>query len=180
MIAANPYKNVLFLSPRTIKNNTIIGEEVNEDMIRVAVRQAQDIDLQKIIGSCLMRHLQELIAAQTIGETANAPYKVLLDEYISPYMEALVVSNIAFDLSYKYRNKGVLVSGDEKIENSTYSNIALLTQKHRVNAEAYKDYLCKFLVTNAADYPELACGDCGSALEQHDTKRTAPVPFFLG
>ena len=180
MIQANPYKNVLFLAPTTVKKNTIIGEEVNEDMIRVAVRQAQDIDLQKIIGSCLMRRLQELIQEDEIGLEANAPYKVLLDEYIIPYMEALVVSNIAFDLSYKYRNKGVITTGDDRINNVLYDDVARLTQKHKVNAEAYKDYLCKFLETNGSDYPELTCGDCSNALETKDTKRTAPVPFYLG
>lgn len=180
MITANEYRTVLFLSPRTVKNNTIIGEEVNEDMIRVAVRQVQDIDLNKIIGSALLQKLQQLIAQGTIAEESNTAYKVLLDEYILPYMQSMVVASISFDLAYKWRNKGVITTSDERIENTPYDDVARLVQKHKVNAAAYREYLVKFLCAHSNDYPELCSScDCG-ALASPTTSSVPPVPFYLG
>lgn len=180
MITPNEYRTVLFLSPRTVKNNTIIGEEVNEDIIRVAVRQVQDIELTKIIGSALVMKLQQLIAQGQIAQETNIAYKVLLDEYIQPYLMATVVAAISFDLSYKWRNKGVITTGDERIGNTPYDDIARLVQKNKVDAAAYREYLVKFLCTHANDYPELqsAC-DC-SALASPATSNVPPVPFYLG
>lgn len=180
MIVSNPYRNVLFLAPRTVKDNTIIGEEVNEDMIRVAVRQVQDIELMKIIGSSLLRRLQELVYQKLIDQEAYGAYKVLLDEYIQPYLLSMTVANISFDLAYKYRNKGVINTYDEHITNTPYDDIALLVQKHKVNAASYREYLVKFLRTNRASYPELADGcDCG-VIAAPDPKEANPVPFYLG
>lgn len=179
MIQPNQYRNVLLLSPTYVKQVSIIGEEVNEDTIRVAVRKVQDVDLQKVLGSRLLRKLQELIGTNAIGSEGNESYKLLLDEYAVPYMRELVVADISFDLGYKWRNKGIITTNDEYIANTPFGDIARLVDKHKVTAEAYRTYLCKFLCTNSSAYPELNC-DCGDALEPSSTKPADPTPFYLG
>ena len=179
MIAPNEYRTVLFLAPQGIKETTIIGEEVNEDVIRTAVRKVQDVELQKTIGSELLRRLQELIGTNVINDTANEPYKTLLDEYIQPYMQAAVVAEIAYSLAYKFRNKGVIETYDTNVTDAAYTDVAKLVQKYKVDAAAYRDYLCKYLQANSALYPEL-CGCSCSALEDTYRKPTAPCPFYLG
>lgn len=179
MIQANEYKNVLLLSPTYVKQVSIVGEEVNEDTIRIAVRKVQDVDLQKVIGSNLLRKLQALIGTNTVSAEENANYKLLLDEYIAPYMREMVVADISFDLAYKYRNKGIITTNDEYVANTPFGDIARLVDKHKVTAEAYRTYLCKFLCTNGGSYPELNCS-CGDALEPSRIKPADPTPFYLG
>ena len=179
MIQPNQYKNVLLLSPVYVKQVSIIGEEVNEDTIRVAVRKVQDVDLQKVLGSNLLRKLQELIGTNAVASEGNEHYKMLLDEYIAPYMREMVVADISFDLGYKWRNKGIITTNDEYIANTPFGDIARLVDKHKVTAEAYRTYLCKFLCTNGANYPELNCS-CDGGLEPSRIKPADPTPFYLG
>jgi hypothetical protein len=179
MITPNEYRTVLFLAPQDIKETTIIGEEVNENVIRSAVCTVQDVDLQKTIGSNLLRRLQELVGTDDIRDAQYEPYKVLLDEYIQPYMQAAVVAEIAYSLAYKFRNKGVIETYDTNVTNAAYNDIAKLIQKYKVDAAAYRDYLCKYLKANSSLYPEL-CGCSCSALEDSYRKPSAPCPFYLG
>lgn len=174
MIQTNPYNKVLLIDPLTIKSNTIIGSEVDDAVIRTAVVQVQTIDLQKIIGSALLRKLQEMIKNKTIAD--NPAYKALLDEYIIPYLNAAVVANIAFDLSYKFRNKGVIDSVDSNINSVSFGDIAKLTEKHKIIAGEYRNFLCQFLCSNGADYPELH--QCNS-LVNSDIVREYECPFFI-
>lgn len=179
MITPNEYRTVLFLAPQNIKATTIIGEEVNEDVIRTAVRKVQDVDLQRTIGSNLLRRLQELIGTGHIGDAEYEPYKIVLDEYIQPYMQAAVVAEIAYSLAYKFRNKGIIETSDTNVINAAYGDIAKLIQKYKVDADAYRDFLCKYLKANSTLYPEL-CGCNCDALENASPKPSAPCPFYLG
>jgi len=174
MIATNPYSKVLLIDPTAIKSNTVIGSEVDDAVIRTAVVKVQNIDLQKVIGSALMRKLQELVKLGTISSATN--YKVLLDEYIVPYLNALVVADIAFDLTYKLRNKGVIDSVGNNINSVPYSDIAKLTEKHKIIAGEYRNFLCTFLCSNSANYPELSA--CGSLLHS-DITHEYECPFLL-
>lgn len=177
MIQTNPYNKVILIDPTTIKDTTIIGSEVDDAMIRATAVKVQKIELQKAIGSSLLRKLQQLVKENEISLEQNAKYKVLLDEYITPYLSAMVVSDIAFDLTFKFRNKGVIDSIDTNINSVSFGDIARLTEKHKIIAATYRDYLCKFLCSNSAEYPELH--DCANEIVGADLHKEFPCPIVL-
>ena len=71
--------------------------------------------MQPLIGTKLFQKLQKLVNDAEIGLAANAIYKTLLDDYVTPFMEYKTMVEIQIPLSYKYRNMGIVQTSDERV-----------------------------------------------------------------
>ena len=84
------YKNTMLVSPTKVKEFGNINLNVEESEIGAAIRIAQDVHLKDAAGRNLIEHVQELVynkiigSGSTIDDDVNEPYKVLLDEYLTP------------------------------------------------------------------------------------------------
>lgn len=94
MKAVNNYPNVLLIGPKTVKRLSPINENVEEQDIFNAVLSTQNIDLQNIIGNRLLWKLQELIATANINNILYVDYKILLDNYITPFLSAVTTFKV--------------------------------------------------------------------------------------
>lgn len=143
---------VLLISEETLKTYTLVNENVDGKYILPAIQTAQDIDLETIIGKALLMKLCSLVESGDI--TTNTDYKVLLDDYITPYLCWQVLSTIQIGLNYKFTNSGVISNEDERRSKLDYKNNQLLQEQYKHFADSYggklKDYLC----SNSSKYPE--------------------------
>ena len=105
---------VLLISEQTLKSNGVINNNVDGMYILPAIEYAQDAGLQPIIGTKLYNKLMDLVADGSIGQSTD--YKVLLDEYVTPYLLNKVTADIQIPLNYKLRNQGVV---QNQTENNT-------------------------------------------------------------
>ena len=157
MKAVNNYPDVLLIGPTTIKRQTPINENVEEQDLFTTVLSAQNLDLQNIIGNRLLWKLQELIFTANINNILYIDYKILLDEYITPFLCAIVTFKCMPIIQYKLRNKGVVTTSDEHVNNAQYSEMKNLIEIYRDEATQYANLLKKFLCKNRSAYPELNC-----------------------
>lgn len=79
-------EKVLLISEATLKKYTLINDNVDGMYILPAIQSAQDVDLDTIIGTALNTKLQELVKTGDIVSEEYSAYKLLLDDYITPYM----------------------------------------------------------------------------------------------
>lgn len=143
---------VLLISEQTLKTYTLVGDNVDGKYILPAIQTAQDIDLETLIGKSLLTKLCNLVATGEIVESTN--YKILLDDYITPFMCWQVLSTIQLGLNYKFTNSGLISNEDEKKINLDFKNNQLLQQQYKHFADSYAGKLKDYLDCNSTKYPE--------------------------
>lgn len=154
-------KNIMLLAPDTVKGASDINFNVDDSAISSAIRTAQNVHLQDIIGSELLKKLQSLIM-QAIDEEGTGidakeyeEYKTLLDEYIEPYLIAKTQVEICLPISLKIRNIGVSQDSDTNINGSALENIKYLRDNYETSACEYATRLSQYLCSNKSAFPEL-------------------------
>lgn len=155
MKAFNKYPNVILVSPSKIKQLTSVNENVEESDMFTAALNAQNTDLQPVIGSRLLWKLQELVSEGTLSLESNMPYKVLLDQYIQPYLCTMSALKLVPVISYKMRNKGLVNTSDDKVSNSSWTEMKSFMELLRTESTTYANLLKEFLTKNYSLFPEL-------------------------
>lgn len=143
---------VLLISEETLKTYSLVNDNIDGKYLLPSIQTAQDIDLETLIGKALLNKLCSLVEDGSIVENDN--YKLLLDDYITPYLVWQVMSNLQLGINYKLSNSGVITNDDERKSRLEFKNNQLLQQQYKHYADSYaikmKDYLC----SNSNKYPE--------------------------
>lgn len=158
--------SVFLISESYIKANTVLDLNVSGNYLQQAILSAQDIELQGIIGKSMLNCLKDKVTNNTI----DGNYKILLEEYIHPYLCHQVLSEIIIPISFKITNAGVVSVEDEKLYRTDYDKLALLKDFYQNKANAYKLRLQNYLIDN--HFPELDC--------DHNLYSSSNCGIFLG
>lgn len=160
------YKDTMLCSPSDVKAVTAVNYNVEDGEVGVAIRRAQDIYLQPIIGTAMMRELQRLVfnAINTLPDNItaakNAEYKELLDNYVQPLLIAQTLDVLFVQLSYKLRNIGVSRDADTNVSAATLSDIKHLQNIVRTDIAEYSTRLSRYMYVHKDAFPnELGCAD---------------------
>lgn len=151
---------VLLTSEDYIKTNSNISDNVWGDYLLPAIREAQEMGLQTILGSCLYSKVIYLVDNNLIGEAENAAYKVLLDEYIQDYLMYRTITDLVPIIGVKLANLGTVISNDEHVQSLTESERSNLKHYYEMRADFYARRMQEFLLNNRADFEELKDCDC--------------------
>ena len=177
-------KNVLLVSEDYIKTESNLGDNCFGKFLLPAIREAQEIGLQAVIGTNLYQTLLSKVSAGTISDQ----YKDLLDYYIQPVLLYQTLSDVIDILDIKLVNLGTVRSRDEYVDNISDEERVRLKQNYAYKAQFYIKRLQQYLLDNEASFPELdecACrnlkanltsaADCGIWLGGFIGKRFVPV-----
>lgn len=150
---------ILLTSEARVKDYLDISDNTSGKFINVAIRTAQRQHYRTIIGAALFDKLCSLINAETIGTTANAKYKALLDES-QDFLCWRTAAELLNILPLKVGNIGVVKASDENLQPA--SNEEIIRKQNYYEAQA--DFCCKelqgWILERSADYPELTENDC--------------------
>lgn len=144
---------VLFISEKTLKEDSLINNNVDAAFINSAIMTAQDIFLQPLLGSCLYEQLQNAI----IAENLTADEQKLIDEYITPYLEYRVMADIQIPLNYKFRNAGMVSNTDTNIQTASLDDLKYLTDYYENRSGYYANRMTKFICKNSSKFPSCGC-----------------------
>lgn len=155
---------VLLISEKTLKENSVINNNVDGMYVLPAIEFSQDAGLQPIIGTKLYNRLMDMVEDGTIGN--NEDYKYLLDEYITPFLLNKVTAEIQIPLAFKLRNQGVVQQTGENTYVPSLKDMQYVTQNYENKANFYGNRLSDFLRANRSKYPEYckidSCADMPS------------------
>lgn len=135
------HRNVLLISEDYLKTESFLDDNVSGKYLLTAIKMAQDIELQSIIGTNLLHSIQKKVFENVIELEANKRYKDLLDNYIQPFLLYQVLSEIVIPISYKMSNFGVMQSSDEKDYAVDNKQINLVKKFYSDKANVYKERL---------------------------------------
>ena len=148
---------VLLISEKTLKENSVINNNVDGMYVLPAIEYAMDAGLQPIIGTKLYNRLMDMVEDGTIEN--NEDYKYLLDEYITPFLLNKVTAEIQIPLAFKLRNQGVVQQTGENTYVPSLKDMQYVTQNYENKANFYSNRLSDYLKANRKKYPEYCSVD---------------------
>ena len=145
---------VLFLTPQTLKDNTVINNNVEDKILRKCISSAEDKYIHPLVGSGLYSAITGHISALMLsGTPIPATYKTLLDDYIVPTLiEYSTYELIPF--SYKIFNKGISRQSSPDSIPAEVDELIYLRNNILNQAQFYGTRLTSYLRTNSNLYPE--------------------------
>jgi len=147
-------QKALFVTIKDIKQKSIIGGTVDPDKIVQFVEVAQDTHIQNYLGGKLYNKMQELIINNTIDDSANANYKLLLETYIKPMLIWFTQADYMPFSAFQISNGGVYKHTSENSVSATMEEINMLTRSALETAEFYTRRFMDYMDFNSELYPE--------------------------
>lgn len=169
--------NILFISEDYVKSNSNLNDNMFGKNLLPAMREAQDVYLQQIIGCNLYNTLIELIDNEEIGDSGNTLYKDLLDNQIRPYLLYQTLVQLIPVINAKLVNFGTTQSNDEHLVNLSQGDVVVLTGHYQNMADFYCRRLQEYLLNHCEDFNLDACA-CESIRANLTNAATCGV--FLG
>jgi hypothetical protein len=147
---------IYFVTENDIKENSTISYAVEDKLITNSIIDAQNIDIQYLLGSRLMKKLQELVKTNDIHEVINADYKTLLDDYVVNALFKAIEKRVILKIWVKIRNTGVVQQDNE---NSTPVEVEVIDKIRREISNDYeyyanllRNYLCEVELEEYSNY----------------------------
>lgn len=142
----------LIISEEKLREFTDINDNLDSKLLMNAVREAQDIYLQRLTGTSLY----EYILAQIDANTLTGDYKHLVDTFIQPY---LIYASYweALDAIYtRPRNNGLLQptggENSEKADGTWYNRKRDIANN---KMQYYGERLTNYLIQEQDKFPQL-------------------------
>lgn len=174
------YRNTFLINEQTIKERTVINENVDSHYIQTAIYKSQNIDLHQLIGTRLLERLCDLVASGDIELTENVKYKALLDAYIEDYLAFKVVENIQLSLFAKIRNAGVVNYADNTEANLSLKDLQFIIDNARDDANFFGERITNYLVHHSSEFPEYCEFDCKEDDLHHNSYQSSNGSIYLG
>lgn len=135
---------VLLISEVKLKNFTNINKNVDMDVLKAEVQIAQDIDLQTLLGTKFYRHLLSQVSAT--GDTFNVEEKILVDDYIQPYLIQQAYFRAMPSIMYRSMNRAIVQGTMESAEPVNIETFKYLRNVQKQTADFYMTRLQDYLL----------------------------------
>lgn len=136
---------VLLISEIKLKNFTNINKNLDMDVLKAEIQAAQDIELQTLLGSKFYHHLLDQVNAT--GNTFNVDEKILIDDYIQPFLINTAYFNAMPQIMYRTMNRGIVEGTMENAKSVGVETFKYLRSIQKQRADFYSQRLLDYLLT---------------------------------
>lgn len=148
------------ISETKIREFTDVDNNLDTALIKNGIRESQDIELQRVIGTLLYNKIIDLVDAGTISDAGNVNYKSLLDNYIQNFLIYAAYYYILDSIYLRSRNNGlILPTGGENSEVATKQLYDMKRQSTKNKMEFYAEKLRDYLIEEESLFPELTASN---------------------
>lgn len=167
----------LLTSETFVKSVSNISDNLAGKYVLPSIREAQEVSLKSILGSCLLNKLKDLGLSGDLNKPENAQYKDLVDrcQYYLAYTAIVEITN---KVSYKIGNFGVAKSNDENLSVVTQDEIGKMQYYYQSKADFCALELQQWLLENKTYFPEL--NDCTCQKIRSNLYSAATCGLWLG
>ena len=150
---------ILLVSPDFIKSVTNISDNTQEKFINTAIREAQQMDYQQVIGSRLLEKLCSLVGEGQVDDSGNTYYKELLE--VSQWFLAYdVVQRLIMITSVHIDNFGANQGHDENNAVLNIDDAFKMEDYYTKKADFYRRRVQEYCIANRSHLPELTSKKC--------------------
>lgn len=134
--------NTYFITAQTVVDNSVINENVDTKLVEPFILMAQNLHIERIVGTGIFRELVTQVAAATV----SADNATLLNDYIRPALLPWVVYEALPFLNYKITNKSVSKKDSDNSTPSDLSEVQYLRKVVRDVAEYMSQRMTAYLL----------------------------------
>jgi hypothetical protein len=153
----------LFITPEYIKSVSILDENVDDKIIKIAIKEAQDIRIHRILGTDLYN--KYITDINVSSASVTGVYKTLMDSYILNALTYWTLYEIALFLNWKYRNKSIANQSGDNAQPAQLDVVQTLRDEHKDKAEWYSERLTRYLQENSSSYPQYEANTDGDDIQ---------------
>jgi len=146
-----------FITTKYIKDNTAALGYINDDELRTFIKPAQDIYIQRVLGTTLYEALQNNILNGSLTQDQIN----LLRQYIQPALQYWVIYEYILWSNYKLTNKAISKQNSDNSNPSDLREVNYLKDNVRNWAEWYNQRITDYLKDNPNEFPEYLAGGTG-------------------
>jgi len=181
--------DILLVSEKYMKENTSVMDNVEDKFIRTGIIEAQNIDLQQVIGTPLYEDIITEFQAYknyqdnpgtgaTSGITAFVSQENLdlVDGYIQPVVMYYTIYNSFYELYAKLTNKGIVTQNSDNSTTITDNLFYKMRAEYKDKAEWYSERLMNYLLANQTTYPLYL----GASTDIDDIQAETDTNYFAG
>lgn len=165
-------KKTYLISTKVLKEQSIINSNVDDSLLHNAIWEAQNIEIQQILGSCLYNKIIDLVDNDEINNAEYADYKYLLDEYIQNVIVYAATQRAAVYIRFKVMNKSVTAQNSENSNPVDLNELQYFIDHIKNDLEFFEKRLQDYLRLNEL-FPEYKVCNCGSLEPQSHVYRTS-------
>jgi hypothetical protein len=144
--------NVLLISEQKLRQFTDINDNLDTAFLKNAVREAQDIHLQRSVGTRLYKKLQQ----DVINNDLAGVYKELMDDYLQDFLLYAAYYESLEAIYIRPRNNGLLnATGGDNSESVNRSLYDVKRQSVNNKLQYYSERLTNFLIEKQNEIVEL-------------------------
>jgi len=144
--------DVFIISEENLRQFTDINNNVDSKLLKNAVREAQDIDIQRLLGT----KLYEAILLKIETNTLTGDYEYLVLNYVQNALLYLSYYYALEDIYIRPRNNGLLSptggENSEKVDGTFYNR---KRQSVENKSQFYQERLTNYLIQKQGLFPEL-------------------------
>ncbi len=141
---------VYFISTVSLKENTPLNFNIEDQLLTMSIWDSQEIHIQPILGTDLYNKLKTDVSNTTI----SGNYKLLLDDYVIPALTQWVLSEAILYIRYKLMNKNVASQGSDNTIPADINELKYIADQMKNRAEFYSQRLTDYLLDKSSLYPE--------------------------
>lgn len=140
-----------FISTEYIFKWTVIPNNVDTDLVTKFIRQAQDMNIQQVLGHDLYFKLMNDYA--TSG-TTTGKYLELMQNYIMPAQAEWTVYHSLPFIWARISNKSLVKKESDNSTPTELHEMQFIREQARNNAEYYTQRITEFIMNNQNSFPE--------------------------
>ena len=136
-------------------SRSVIDSNVESSKIEPIIQLVQRKHMLRILGTDLYTIIDAAIVAKIdSGTTIPTAYKTLIDTYLQDILVYYTMYESSLFFKMRYTNKGIVVKSSENSQAAETSDIELIMENWKTNAETIKKELIKYLTYNPALFPQ--------------------------
>lgn len=145
----------IYLVPiQKLKDKTVINNNVDDSLLSSSIQEAQEIELQQILGTRLYKYILELVGNGLIDTVGYEKYKFLLDEYCTKVVIYAAALRALPSIHFKVMNKGVNNQNSDNSQPTSLQELEFVMDRVRNDVEFFSQRLSNYLLEHRIDYPE--------------------------
>jgi hypothetical protein len=147
-------KQVLLISETKLKNWTTIHQNVDMALLTNTIFMAQELGLQTLIGTKGYEYYQNLVkSVQLSGGTMSQPDRIMLEEYIAPYLLHRAYYEAMPEIYARKMNKAIIAGETEQGKTVGIKEMAYFREIEQGRYEFYSQRLQDRIRSFPNDYP---------------------------
>lgn len=145
---------VLLINEDVMKSVGLVNDNVDGCYLQPAMVLSQEVGLQEITGTKLLKKLKQLVKDNDMDKPENENYKTLLVDYIKNYLVWATMAEIQIPVSLKTTNSGTIQNWDDRKNGVDVKSIEYLANYYKDRARFFGKLLSDYLCVNSSKYPE--------------------------